>query len=258
MCIRDRDLAVRATLAPKDQIESLSGVTGSRMESIPELEHVYTLSVDGTMVGAAQDPSVITQALNLVKERYTTPETRSLHIDSQVDIRYQYLPADTGESTAEEMAAALLAQSPRTFSYTCLLYTSQVVPPPEAPVGLSQNNIGLLLVDRQHHPRQIRLCPAQRLHQFLLMGQVRPIGDHRAQGLSPLVDPHIEMPDQPPVDPFIVGGNLIPFHPQFERLPQPGGGQRLQETVLRVNHFMACLLYTSFVDLSNEDGKLFL
>ena len=106
-------------------------------------------------------------------------------------------------------------------------------------MGLSQNNIGLLLVDRQHHPRQIRLCPAQRLHQFLLMGQVRPIGDHRAQGLSPLVDPHIEMPDQPPVDPFIVGGNLIPFHPQFERLPQPGGGQRLQETVLRVNHFMA-------------------
>ncbi len=41
------------------------------------------------------------------------------------------------------------------------------------------------------------------------------------------------------MDPFIVGGNLIPFHPQFERLPQPGGGQRLQETVLRVNHFMA-------------------
>ena len=114
----NQDLSVWATLAPKDQIESLSGVTGSLMESIPELEHVYTLSVDGTMVGAAQDPSVITQALNLVKERYTTPETRSLHIDSQVDIRYQYLPADTGESTAEEMAAALLAQSPRTFSYT--------------------------------------------------------------------------------------------------------------------------------------------
>ena len=103
--------SVRATLAPKDQSESLSGVTGSLMESIPELEHVYTLSVDGTMVGAAQDPSVITQALNLVKERYTTPETAP-SIDSQVDIRYQYLPADTGESTAEEMAAALLAQSP--------------------------------------------------------------------------------------------------------------------------------------------------
>lgn len=114
----NQDLSVRATLAPKDQIASLSGVTGSLMESIPELEHVYTLSVDGTMVGAAQDPAVITQALNLVKEHYTTPETRSLHIDSQVDIRYQYLPAAVGESTAEEMAAALLAQSPRTFSYT--------------------------------------------------------------------------------------------------------------------------------------------
>lgn len=114
----DQDLSVSTTLAPKDQVTSLSGVTSSLMEIIPELEHVYTLTVDGTPVGAAADSEVITQALNLVKEHYTTAETRSLHIDSQVDIRYEYLPSGVGQSTAEELAEALLAPSPRTFSYT--------------------------------------------------------------------------------------------------------------------------------------------
>ena len=110
---------VSTTLAPKNQVEtSLSSVTGSLLESIPELEHVYTLTVDGTRIGVASDAETITQALSLVKEQYTTDETRSLHIDSQVDIRYEYLPAGTGEQTAEEIAALLLAQSPRTFAYT--------------------------------------------------------------------------------------------------------------------------------------------
>lgn len=114
----NNDLTVQVTLAPKDRIEALPGVTGSIMESIPELSHVYTLTVDGVRIGATTDPEVITQALNLVKEHYTTPETRSLYIDSQVDIRYQYLPAGVTESTAEELAQALLAESPQTFPYT--------------------------------------------------------------------------------------------------------------------------------------------
>lgn len=113
-----QDLNVHTTLAPKEAVTSLTGVTGSLMESIPELAHLYTLSVNGVRVGAADSAEVITQALNLVKETYTTPETRSLHIDSQVDIRYEYLAAGTPTATAEELAAALLAPSPRTFPYT--------------------------------------------------------------------------------------------------------------------------------------------
>ena len=114
----NQDLTLTTALAPKDQIESLSGVTGSILESIPQLDHVYTLTVDGTTVGVNGDADVITQALNLVKEHYTTDETRSLYIESQVDIRYEYLPAGQEESTAEEMAQTMLAASPRTFDYT--------------------------------------------------------------------------------------------------------------------------------------------
>lgn len=114
----NQDLTLTTALAPKDQIESLSGVTGSILESIPQLDHVYTLTVDGTTVGVNGDADVITQALNLVKEHYTTAETRSLYIESQVGIQYQYLPAGTQAASAEEMAQAMLAASPRTFDYT--------------------------------------------------------------------------------------------------------------------------------------------
>lgn len=117
--LNQEEVSVSTTLAPKNQVEtSLSSVTGSILESIPELAHVYTLTVDGNRIGVASDAETITQALSLVKDQYTTDETRSLHIDSQVDIRYEYLPAGTGEQTAEEMAELLLAQSPRTFAYT--------------------------------------------------------------------------------------------------------------------------------------------
>ena len=47
----NQDLTLTTALAPKDQIESLSGVTSSILESIPQLDHVYTLTVDGTTVG---------------------------------------------------------------------------------------------------------------------------------------------------------------------------------------------------------------
>ena len=68
--------------------------------------------MDGTTVGVNGDADVVTQALNLVKEHYTTDETRSLYIESQVDIRYEYLPAGQEESTAEEMAQTMLAAAP--------------------------------------------------------------------------------------------------------------------------------------------------
>ena len=113
----DQTLTLSTTLAPRDQIEPLSQVTDSILETIPELEHVYILSVDGTVVGAAQDSAAITQALNLVKEHYTTPNTLSLQLDSQVSVRYAYLPAEAGVSTAQELADLLLAESPRTFDY---------------------------------------------------------------------------------------------------------------------------------------------
>ena len=112
------EVTIRTALAPKDQVEELAQATDSIMEIIPELEHVYTLSVDGTLVGAAESSDIIQEALTLVTDHYTTPETLSVTFDSQVSLRYEYLPIEQGVSTARELADLLLAESPRTFPYT--------------------------------------------------------------------------------------------------------------------------------------------
>ena len=114
----NEEVTVRTTLAPKDQLESTTQVADSIMEIIPELEHVYTLWVDGVMVGAAQDWDTINEALTLVKEHYATPETLSITVDSQVNLRYEYVSADTGALTAQELADLLLEEIPQTFPYT--------------------------------------------------------------------------------------------------------------------------------------------
>ena len=112
------DVTLRTTLAPKCQVEELPQATDALMEIIPELEHVYTLSVDGTLVGAAESAEVIQEALTLVTDHYTTPETLSVTFDSQVNLRYEYLPAEQGVFSARELADLLLAESPRLFPYT--------------------------------------------------------------------------------------------------------------------------------------------
>ena len=112
------DVTVRTTLAPKDQLESTTQVADSIMDIIPELEHVYTLWVDGVMVGAAENADAINEALTLVKEHYATPETLSMTVDSQVNLRYEYVSAETGTLTAQELADLLLEEIPQTFPYT--------------------------------------------------------------------------------------------------------------------------------------------
>ncbi len=112
------EVTIRTTLAPKNQVEELPQATDSIMEIIPELEHVYTLTVDGTLVGAAESAEVIQEALSLVTDHYTTPDTLSVTFDSQVNLRYEYLPVEQGVSTPQELADLLLAETPRTFPYT--------------------------------------------------------------------------------------------------------------------------------------------
>ncbi|MDO4515680.1 MAG: peptidoglycan DD-metalloendopeptidase family protein [Bacillota bacterium] len=113
-----QEVSLKTTLAPKDRLASTTQVADSIMDTIPELEHVYTLWVDGVMVGASQDSDTINQAMNLVKERYATPDTRSITVDSQVNLRYEYISAETGVLSARELADLLLTEAPRTFPYT--------------------------------------------------------------------------------------------------------------------------------------------
>lgn len=112
------EVTVRTTLAPKSHIETPDQVTDSLMNIIPELEHVYTLWVDGTMVGAVRSDDDINRALSIVKAQYETPETLTITVESKVNLRYEYVSADVTVLTAQELADLLLEQSPQTFPYT--------------------------------------------------------------------------------------------------------------------------------------------
>jgi len=113
-----QDLEVRAAIMPRDSVAPLTAATDSLMEQIPELSRVYTLTVDGVYIGAADKAETITQALELVKDRYRTSATVSVTIESQLDLDYAFRPAGAATMDADQLAQAMLRPVTRTFPYT--------------------------------------------------------------------------------------------------------------------------------------------
>ena len=104
------DVSVHLMLAPKDRIEELPQVTESILEVIPEIDRLYTLAVDGVFVGAADNAAAIDDALTAVKDKYTTPETRSAQFENQISVRCQYYPASTPRLAAAELTETVPSQ----------------------------------------------------------------------------------------------------------------------------------------------------
>ncbi|MCI8414127.1 MAG: peptidoglycan DD-metalloendopeptidase family protein [Ruminiclostridium sp.] len=114
-----QDVTLDKALAHRDRVAEGSQLTNAILDSIPQLEHVYTLYVDGSLVGASEDASVLYEALNQVKEACGAGErSLTLEFENQVSLNYEYLPAQTGTVTAQELTEKLLRQAPRTFLYT--------------------------------------------------------------------------------------------------------------------------------------------
>lgn len=111
-------VSVRPALAPKESIETMPAVADSLMDLIDELEHVYTLTVDGVRVGAAEDEDVLRQALAQVEDSYAVEGTLSVEVLSEVSIRQEYLPAAEGTTDLETVVAALSEPIPQCFPYT--------------------------------------------------------------------------------------------------------------------------------------------
>lgn len=114
----DQAVTLSTTLAPKNQVAEVHQVTDALLEAIPQLEHVYTLRVDGVLVGAVRDASTVYEALKQVKEVYTTPDSLSVQFENQLSLAYEYLPADTETLDTQGLVSALIQEAPRPFLYT--------------------------------------------------------------------------------------------------------------------------------------------
>lgn len=114
----DQAVTLSTTLAPKNQVAEVHQVTDALLEAIPQLEHVYTLRVDGMLVGSARDAGTIYEALKQVKDVYTTADSLSVQFENQLSLAYEYLPADTETLDTPDLVSRLIEEAPRLFLYT--------------------------------------------------------------------------------------------------------------------------------------------
>lgn len=114
----DQAVTLSTTLAPKNQVAEVHQVTDALLEAIPQLEHVYTLRVDGMLVGAARSADTIYEALKQVKDVYTTANSLSVQFENQLSLAYEYLPADMETLETGELVSRLIQEAPRLFLYT--------------------------------------------------------------------------------------------------------------------------------------------
>lgn len=114
----DKDLDIKKTIVPRNSVIPATDAAASILEQLPDLTRLYTVTVDGVFIGAAENPETITRALELVKDTYRTPETISIEIDSQLELEHQFLPQGTEPMNEEQLAQAMLEQVTRSFPYT--------------------------------------------------------------------------------------------------------------------------------------------
>ena len=114
----ENDLDIRRSIVSRNSIIPAPDATDSILEQVPELTRLYTVTVDGVFIGAAQNVETITRAMEMVKDTYRTPETISIEIESQVELDHQFLPQGTEPMDEQRLAQAMLEQVTRTFPYT--------------------------------------------------------------------------------------------------------------------------------------------
>ena len=114
----DKDLDIRRSIVSRNSVIPATDAASSILEQIPELTRLYTVTVDGVFIGAAENAETITRALELVKDTYRTPETISIEIESELELEHQFLPQGTEPMNEEQLAQAMLEQVTRSFPYT--------------------------------------------------------------------------------------------------------------------------------------------
>lgn len=114
----DQDVTVHRTWAFKDNVESVPGVTTCLLDMIPELDHVYTVRVDGVTVGSAEEQDTLRALLDEAAAAYATEDTLSYEIESAVRYERRYLPAGSFVDDTAQMMATLSEVALREAPYT--------------------------------------------------------------------------------------------------------------------------------------------
>ena len=95
-------------IALKESVQSPEELTASLMETVPQVQEAWVLTVDGVAAGACAAREEVEEALALVKEGYSNESTTSVTLLGDIQINLDYLPAEEGLYDAETLAGALM------------------------------------------------------------------------------------------------------------------------------------------------------
>lgn len=106
-----RSTQVHLTIAPREQVQDTAELTASLMETVPQVQEAWVLTIDGCWAGACLTQEALHEALLLAQRACITEHTCSVRILGQVELNQDYLPMDAAVQTAEELAQSLLGQT---------------------------------------------------------------------------------------------------------------------------------------------------
>lgn len=83
------------TFTKRDRLTSAADLEGWMFSQIGEITKCYTLTVDGKLIGAAQDRAALSGVLDAISAPYVTGNTTSVTYDKNVHITYEYTASST-------------------------------------------------------------------------------------------------------------------------------------------------------------------
>lgn len=173
----DQDLTVLPSLAKREAIQPTSGVTDALMETVPEVERVYTLTVDGVTVGACSTINDLNNALDTVKRIYVNDNTVAVQYDSDVTLDRSYLPAWAGTTSSDQVVNALTSATAKIFPY--IVQEGDTVGSVAAAFGMTEERLEAL-----NHDLPLPLAPGaeitvEQVGPLLTVGTVEQITSSR-------------------------------------------------------------------------------
>lgn len=112
----DGEVSYRLALTERDAVPSATRLEPYLLDRIGDVMKSYVLSVDGKVIGAADDRASLDAILDEIKARYETESTVSSQFLDEVQIAREYISTDVEQDT-DTIRAALLSNADGETTY---------------------------------------------------------------------------------------------------------------------------------------------
>ena len=102
--VMDGEVEYRFALSERDSIPPATTLEPYLLDRIGDVMKSYVLSVNGQVVGAAEDQSTLTALLDSIQATYEDENTISSKFVDQVNITREYISADVEQDVADIQA----------------------------------------------------------------------------------------------------------------------------------------------------------